>query len=171
MKRLFLALWPDHRIRSELEKMIENLDPLKLKKVNPENLHVTLVFIGSVEDTMVSMINQRMSTISAKAFTVAFDELCYWRKPKVLCLTSAFPPAEIMRLAETINISLSDLDFKLDTRPYRPHVTLARKARYRPELEFPPVQWHANSFCLVESVTHSEGVFYQVIRTWRFEDS
>ena len=169
MKRLFLALWPDHQTRRELEIMIENLDSLKLKKVRPENLHATLVFIGSVQESLVPAIKQSLSGISAKAFTVVFDELCYWRKPKVLCLTSSFPPEEMMRLAEAINASLSDFDFKLDTRPYRPHVTFARIARRKPELEFSPVRWHADSFCLVESVTKSEGVCYHVIYTWRFE--
>ncbi len=171
MKRLFLAIWPDQQTRHELEKIIENLDSLEQKKVKPENLHATLVFIGSVEESMVPAIKQSLSGISVKAFTVVFDELCYWRKPKVLCLTSSFPPEEMMRLAEAINTSISDFDFKLDTRPYRPHVTLARKARYKPQLEFPPVRWHANSFCLVESVTRPEGVCYQVIYTWPFEES
>lgn len=168
MKRLFLALWPDKKTRRELEKITDSLVTLKLKKVKTENIHITLVFIGSVEESMVSVIKRRVSGISVKPFTVVFDELCYWRKPKVLCLTSSFPSREIMKLAEAIISSIWDCGFNLDNRPYRPHVTLARKAKHKPELEFAPLTWRADSFCLVESVTKQEGVCYQVIYTWSF---
>lgn len=171
MKRLFLALWPDNIIRDELKQISGKLTPSKLKRVKPENFHTTLVFIGSVEDPMVSVIKQRVSGISAKPFTVVFDELCYWQKPKILCLTSSCPTAEIMRLAEALSHSVSNCGFDLDKRAYRPHVTLARKADKQPELDFTSVIWRADSFCLVESIATPEGISYQVMHSWPFYES
>lgn len=171
MKRLFLALWPDHKVRGELKQISGKLDLSKLKRVKPENIHITLIFIGSVENPMISIIIQRVLGISVKPFTVVFDELHFWRKPKVLCLTSSSPPSEIIQLAEALTHSISNCGLELDKRAYRPHVTLARKADKKPALDFTPVIWHADSFCLVESVTKPEGVCYQVVNSWSFYES
>ena len=171
MKRLFLALWPDQKVRGQLKQITGKLDSSKLKRVKSENIHTTLVFIGLVEDPMVSIIKQQVSGISVKPFTVVFDELQYWRKPKVLCLTSSCPPTQIMQLAEALTHSISNCGIELDKRAYRPHVTLARKADKKPALDFTPVTWRADSFCLVQSISKPEGICYQVVHSWPFYES
>ena len=55
----------------------------------------------------------------------------------------------------------------MDERPYRPHVTLARKVRAAyEEVEFEPISWDVREFGLVESTSTVEGVKYQVKLRW-----
>ena len=61
--------------------------------------------------------------------------------------------------------------FAFDDRPvYVPHVTLLRNARCE-EVEMPPLkalEWAADAFVLVRSVTRDEGAAYEVIGRWGF---
>jgi 2'-5' RNA ligase len=166
MKRLFFALWPDRKLRSKLAGIIRSLDATELKPVRAANIHVTLVFLGAVEEVNVAPIKQQAAEISGKPFSIVFDQLHYWRKPKVLCLGSSDLPPEIINLAEALKRMTSDFGIETDKRKYLAHATLARKVRKKIELDFEPVIWRADSFCLVESVTDSYGPQYKVMQTW-----
>jgi len=87
MSRLFFALWPDDETRQELERLSQAIQAAGLKPVNPQNLHVTLVFIGNVDSAVESLIKQSVADISVEPFVLTFDQLSYWSRPKVLCLT------------------------------------------------------------------------------------
>jgi 2'-5' RNA ligase len=60
----------------------------------------------------------------------------------------------------------SGVRIEIDKRAYLAHVTLARKVRKKTVLDFEPVIWRADSFCLVESITDSDGPHYYVTQTW-----
>ena len=166
MKRLFFALWPDRETRTRLAGIIANLDASELKPVRTANIHVTLVFLGAVEEAKIATIKQQAAEISSKPFKIVFDQLHYWRKPKVLCLGSSVSPQEILHLAGTLSQMASGVRIEIDKRAYLAHVTLARKVRKKTELDFEPVIWRADSFCLVESITDPDGPRYYVVRTW-----
>ena len=70
-------------------------------------------------------------------------------------------------LAE-LNREAANCGLQTETRPYQPHITLARHARYLPSLNIDPVVWRAESFCLVESCSEPGGVNYKVRRQWPF---
>lgn len=166
MKRLFFALWPDQKTRKKLAKIILNLDTLELIPLRSDNIHVTLVFLGLVEEGKIAGIKQKAVEITVKPFTIVFDQMHYWHRPKVLCLGSSNSPHEISHLAGNLNRLASDFRIETEKRVYVPHVTLARKARKYRELNFKPISWYAESFSLVESITEPEGPQYKVIQTW-----
>jgi 2'-5' RNA ligase len=166
MRRLFLALWPDDATRRHVKKIAAGLHLSPRQRVKTQNIHVTLVFIGQVEDELLPAISQRMAAIEAHSFTVTFDELSYWRKPRILCLTCSNPDAAALRLAADITAPLVTLGVRVDTRPYVPHLTLARHVAGKPEIAFEPLHWHASGFALVESVRTPDGTVYQPLGTW-----
>lgn len=166
MKRLFFALWPDQETRARLAGIIANLDALELKPVQARNIHVTLVFLGMVEEAKIATIKQQAAEISIKPFKIVFDQLHYWHKPKVLCFGCSDSPQEILHLAGALSRMASDVRIETDKRAYFAHVTLARKVRKKTELDFEPVIWRADSFCLVESITDPDGPRYYVTQTW-----
>lgn len=168
MRRIFLALWPDTATRKRVQHIIAGLHLSPRQRVSAINLHVTLAFIGSVEDRLLPTIVQSMAAIKAKPFTLCFDQLCYWRKPRILCLTSSQPDAAVFQLVADLSASLAALPIELDKRPYNPHVTLARHMTVQTEFDFEPILWRAEEFALVESVSSRAGVVYQPLHTWRF---
>lgn len=169
MKRLFLALWPESDTRQELTALGRRLDLNTGRLVASYNLHVTLVFIGSVSEAMVPGLIEQMDQVAAEPFSIVFDALDFWRKPKVLCLTSSKPPTSLMQLAEKLNVIVKDCHIETDPRPYKPHITLARHVKNKPDLRVQPLTWSADSYCLVESISTLQGVLYQVIQTWAFK--
>jgi RNA 2',3'-cyclic 3'-phosphodiesterase len=168
MKRLFIALWPDEKTRRLLHQFNRNLLIPGCKPMNPANFHVTLVFIGNVADQKARDIADRLMDMSARPLQLIFDELSYWRKPKILCLTCSHPDPEVMQLAQSLTEIIEDFEVVLDTRPFCPHVTLARHVYDKPEVDFKPIVWQADSYCLVESVTQPQGPYYKVIHRYHF---
>lgn len=162
--RLFFALWPDHETRQRLAHLNQSVTTKNCAIVPPHNLHVTLVFLGCAD---ALAIQQAVADITAPAFTLTFDHLSYWPKPQILCLTCRQPiPDETTILISALETVATNCGLHIDTRPYIPHITLTRHARYLPELTIEPVIWHAESFCLIESRSETDGVCYRVIKQW-----
>jgi 2'-5' RNA ligase len=167
--RLFFALWPDDEIRQSLARLIQPIPAKEFKWVQPHNLHVTLVFLGQVDAATELSIKQSVADISAQPFELTFDILSYWSKPKILCLTCLQPvPEEAVLLTSALTASAANCGLQTDTRPYTPHITLARHARYFPDVKLEPILWRAEAFCLVESCSEPDGVCYKVIQQWPF---
>ncbi len=166
MKRLFLALWPDSETRSTICKLTQHPDLKYGKLVAKHNYHITLVFIGSVPDTLIPELSLRFNAVTINPFVTTFDAIEYWSKPKVLCLTSSHPSERLMGLAANLDIIVRECGIETDSRAYQPHITLARKVHGMKQIEFEPVNWSSESFSLLESVSTPEGVLYRVLHTW-----
>jgi 2'-5' RNA ligase len=73
-------------------------------------------------------------------------------------------------LADVVNelrAALSREGFSPDQRPFRPHVTLARKVRSAESTTFDqPIVWAAERFALVRSVTAPAGSRYEPLGWW-----
>lgn len=136
--------------------------------VHAQNIHVTLVFLGQVDAASELLIKHNVPAIAAKPFDLTFDQLSYWSRPKVLCLTCSHTPDEVQMLVAELSKEAASCGLQTETRPYQPHITLARHAQYLPDLNFEPVVWRAESFCLVESCSEPGGVNYQVRQQWPF---
>ncbi|WP_347988133.1 hypothetical protein [Methylomonas sp. AM2-LC] len=98
---------------------------------------------------------------------LVFDQLSYWQQPGILCITgSAAFDHEVTRLAEQLLAIAIQNGISIDTRSYKPHITLMRKAKALPDIEFEPIIWTTARFCLLESCSLASGVEYQVVRCW-----
>jgi 2'-5' RNA ligase len=162
--RLFFALWPDDKTRQALARLNRHIPA---KPIDPHNLHVTLVFLGQVDTETESLIKQLAADITTPPFELTFDCLSYWSRPKILCLTCQQDvPDEAMVLTSTLTKAAVDCGLKIDTRTYTPHITLARHARYLPDVKIEPMVWRAEAFCLVKSCSEPAGVNYKVIQQW-----
>lgn len=167
--RLFFALWPDNETRLALTRLGQSIPAKNLKWVQPHNLHVTLAFLGHVDAAAELSITQSAANITAQPFVLTFDSLSYWSKPRILCLTCLQPaPEKAVTLASALVAAAANCGLQIDSRPYTPHITLARHARYLPNIKIEPIAWRAESFCLVKSCSGPDGVCYKVIRQWPF---
>ena len=164
--KLFFALWPDDETRQTLARLNQSIATKESKWVQPHNLHVTLVFLSYVDADAELLIKQSVADITAQPFTLTFDSLSYWIKPNVLCLTCLQPAPGAVMLAAALESAAANCGIHTDTRPYTPHITLARHARYLPDVKFEPIIWRAETFCLVESCSEPNGVCYKVIQQW-----
>lgn len=167
--RLFFALWPDDETRQVLTRLSQSIPAKQFKWVQPHNLHATLVFLGQVDAETEALIKQSVADITGQPFELTFDRLSYWSRPQILCLTCLQPaPEAVVILASALAATAADCGLHTDTRPYTPHITLARHARYLPDVKFEPIVWRAEAFCLVESCSEPDGVCYKVKQQWLF---
>jgi 2'-5' RNA ligase len=165
VKRLFFALWPDQATRAKIAQLNQSLICKHLKKVRPDNLHITLAFMGRVDEKIEREIRQSIPDISAEPVTIFLDQLTTWSDAGVLCLTSSKQPQQIIDLVEQLKIVLGDFGVKLDCRPYTAHVTLARKAQPNPTTILTAIGWQSIRFALVESISTARGVNYLVLES------
>ncbi|MFI3198602.1 MAG: RNA 2',3'-cyclic phosphodiesterase [Methylococcaceae bacterium] len=166
--RLFFALWPDQQIRLNLVRLNQSIEAKGFKPVQPHNLHATLVFLGSVDAASELLIKYSVRDILAKPFVLMFDQLSYWNKPKILCLTCSHTSAEVALLVTALNREVISCGLQIDPRPYLPHITLARHAHYLPDITIEPIIWRAEAFVLAESCSEPSGVNYKVRQEWAF---
>lgn len=166
MRRLFFALWPDTWVCKKCSRILEKLSRIDVLPVSENNLHVTLLFLGYVETTVEIAIIKAADALRVPAMTLTFDNLCYWKKPGILCLTSSQFDNSVVLLSEQLSAIATQQGLVVDSRPYTPHISLARKAKGLTAIEFSPFIWHAHDFCLVESRSLAGGVEYRVVKRW-----
>ena len=169
-QRLFFALWPE---AGQLEPLVERLRQLAPpgvgKPQRPDQLHVTIEFLGSVPGSRIGECRAAGAAAAAGAspFEIVFDQLDHWRRPQVLCLTARETPEALAQLSQSLRRELAARDFEVERREFRAHLTLARKVARPPRApEFEPVRWPARRLTLVRSVSDSSGSRYEPLARW-----
>lgn len=175
-RRLFFALWPDVEQRAALVHATRKAVRSSGGRPVPEqSLHVTLAFLGSVPE-------RRMPELQAIAWRVArdtragvplvmvFDRLMHWTRERLLCALGSEPPAEPSGapvLAESLKSKTVAAGFSPDLKPFRAHVTLARKVAHAHSAQpLGPILWRFEAFALIESRTDPRGAVYSVIESY-----
>ena len=161
-KRLFFALWPDHRQRDRLRDVVASVaKTVEGRAVDRRDWHVTLAFIGPFPENRVPYLLERAAQIEVEPFRLNFDRLEYWARPRVASLSAATVPPALQQLVDALNAVLLDLGLKPEDRNYRPHITVVRNARaFTTERLSQRVITEWSSFELVESVSVPGGVNY-----------
>lgn len=170
-RRLFFALWPTAGLRSRLAGYAHELVAgRQCRLVPPGNLHVTLAFIGTVPASETATLIRIGRGLALTACELVFDGWAIWRQAGVLVLTASSVPQQLQTLAAALHDQATAAGFKLDSRPYRPHVTLARKvpgpAGAEKSAVIAPLAWPVRDFVLVESLSTAAGVQYKVLATF-----
>ena len=167
MKRLFFALWPDDSVRARLAEQARLLPINTGRRVPPENFHVTLVFLGNVEEQAIPVLTGAAEGTRIPRFRLQINHCGWWKRAKVAWLAPAYTPEPLPELVRQLNHQARLAGLPVDERDYNPHLTIARKlTRPLKPCTFEPVYWDVREFCLVESVTHEKGARYRVLQSW-----
>ena len=161
-RRLFFALWPDHRQRERLRDVVNSVaKTVEGAPVDRRNWHVTLAFIGAFPEHRIPFLLERAAEIRVEPFRLNFDRLEYWPRPRVASLTAATVPVELQALVDALNSVLRDAGIEPEERVYRPHITVVRRARaFTTERLAQRTSTEWSSFELMESVSGPGGVSY-----------
>ena len=133
--RLFLALAPDAETRDRLARVAERVRLAAgdtadaLRWVRPEHLHVTLIFIGTVaddlRDRLIHVLDRPVPFPPIAAAVDAIGTFPGAGPPRVVWL-SVTPGGAIGRVRDAVGERLTALGVTTESRPFSPHVTLAR---------------------------------------------
>lgn len=155
--RLFIALWPDAATRRALSAWQDRWRwPAAARCVPAQRLHMTLHFLGPVAAERVPEVREALATAAADfaPFELRFGEARLW--PHGLAVLGPRPgDAGLQPLAHwhaRLAEMLRQLQLPVEARPFRPHVTLARRAAGAlPPPRSPRFGWAVRGCALVQS--------------------
>jgi RNA 2',3'-cyclic 3'-phosphodiesterase len=131
--RLFIAvvIAPDVRQKLAAAQKALPIAGLNLKWVKPENLHLTLAFLGDTDPERVAPVKALLDEVAGAVTPFAFDVtgLGYFgnrRDPRVVWAGLAGDLVPLKKLQTRLSNELKALGFVLDERDFKPHLTLAR---------------------------------------------
>lgn len=165
-KRLFLALWPDAWVRAGIAGLSRGL-VMPGRKVPAENLHATLVFLGSLDDERARCVVSACAAVKSAAFDLILREIQFPRRSRMAWLTPSAEVPAMLELVEALLSAIRACGHVRERRPFRAHVTLMRDMRNRPSAPvFEPIVWPVREFCLVQSTVGPAGSVYSVLCRW-----
>lgn len=134
--RAFFCLDMGPGLKEQLSTIARRLRrlPAEVKWVAPENMHVTLVFLGEIDrDLVASLEGVGRQAVAASGI----DGPIEWKmdrlgafphlgKPRVVWVGSSEEPEAVQRLVSALQDGLEPLGFEPERRPFTTHVTLGR---------------------------------------------
>ena len=140
------------------------------------NLHLTVRFIGSVDLSIVDGIADRLSARPLAGFELELGDVSTFTRGKavrVVWLQVRSGADAARELAAQVEEDCAPAGLAPETRPFQPHLTLAR-ARSREGAELPPLTpapqllpWRARELVLYRSHLGHAGSVYEPLRTIR----
>ena len=121
----------DEKVLSQVESVMSSLSSLggDLKPVERENIHLTLKFLGNVSATKLDEIRSTLAQVTFPPFSVeikgagAFPSL---NRMNVIWVGVGEGWSQVELIFEQTEKLLHQLGFSRETRPFSPHITVAR---------------------------------------------
>lgn len=167
-ERIFIGLWPDAQACRALQNLQSSL-AFAARAVPPDNLHLTLAFIGSCDSQRQDCVLQAATLLKEQPFDLELDQLGYFPRPRLFYLSPSAPPQALLSLHKQLCRALSPCRFKAP-RIYKPHITLFRGMQTPPySVVLPqPIQWRVHSLHVARSELSEKGARYTSIKEHYF---
>ena len=152
-RRLFFGIWPDAASRQRLAAWQRSVAWAAGARCTAEqDLHLTLHFIGDLPAATLQTLIEDTDLPGPPPLAFDIDQALIWPGGLVVLTTRAVPAA-LPELHQALAAVLLKHGVSLETRPYAPHVTMARKAGStwpeRPEqFAVTPIRWVSRGYRL-----------------------
>ena len=131
--RSFLAFELPLRIKDRVGEISKELQQSRLpvRWVKVENIHLTIVFLGSVAEETIADIKLKVGSTAERfsAFQIKLNGVGVfpnWRRPRVFWIGLNGEIGGLSGLRDELQAGLEEFGFKPENRPFRPHLTLGR---------------------------------------------
>jgi 2'-5' RNA ligase len=168
--RLFIALPLPDDLRDRLAALQRGLK--KARWVKPENLHLTLRFLGELDGRQAGDVDAALAALGGEAFSLGLAGLgCFGEGRNLRALwVGVEDPEPVRRLQAKVERAVQQAGIEADRRKFKPHVTLARfKRSPSPDLSgylqsnnlFRSAPFAVTEFVLFSSFLTREGPIYR----------
>ncbi|MDG5815482.1 RNA 2',3'-cyclic phosphodiesterase [Chitinispirillales bacterium ANBcel5] len=126
MPRLFVAIDLPEDIKDQLIETYHAIPGAKW--IDEKQLHLTLRFIGDVQNDIADRIHLSLKSVSSSSFSMALKGVGYFppkRHPRVLWFGIAENP-ELLQFQAKIDKVITEAGIAPEGRKYSPHITVAR---------------------------------------------
>lgn len=137
--RLFIAVNFKEKIKL---KLIEAQEKLKKHAVYgnfsaPENLHLTLVFLGEIEDSKLNGIKNAMDKIKMKPFKICVSKTGSFKNESGdIWWMGIDNPQNLIKIQKELLINLMSAGFDFPRNRFSPHITFARQVSLRNDFNY-----------------------------------
>lgn len=175
--RIFIAALIPEEIKLKMKRYVDEIKPFwgGVKWEGYEKLHVTLKFLGEVEESEVNKIEKVVEKIvkSDSPFNMEvarFGGFPNLRNPRVLFIGLSQNEG-LAKLQGEIEEELGALGFKKENRPFLPHITIGRikgKSKLTGSLPVPErLPFFVSEIAVMRSVLRPEGSKYTPVSVFR----
>lgn len=177
--RCFIALETPPAVHSSLrERLASFARGTGINWVKPENLHLTLLFLGDVEDRQIKELDTVLAEITAGCQPIRMAmqglELFPAREPRLVWASLKAADDAVFRLHKSMLRTARELEIDADAKPLKLHITLGRiKSPQNPTFESQilgstvDIEEHEYSrVTLYRSVLKPDGPVYHPLNTY-----
>jgi 2'-5' RNA ligase len=123
--RLFLGLPIPPDLTQALARRTQTIELPKGRRIPPENLHLTLFFLGEVAESTLPPIEHELSELTFAPFPLKLTSLNTFPRAGVL-IAEVEPGRPLLHVQTKVADAMARCGFPPEDRPYHPHITLAR---------------------------------------------
>jgi 2'-5' RNA ligase len=182
--RVFIGIKPDDKVRETIHSALKPFRKIStpIKWVKPENIHLTLKFIGETAPDLTARLTERLMKTRFQSPPITlnitgFGKFGLGRDLNVFW-AGIEPNPDLSRLFEQMEIALAEAGIPRETRPFKPHITLGRNKK-RTELtsilnlieqnrETAVSRFSTRSFQIFKSILTPEGPVYSILKEVEF---
>lgn len=175
IERLFVAILPSEPVRASLVSLTGDL--ARARWTPPEQIHLTLRFIGPVSTESRQRIEEALARVRVAPFFLAVQGAGRFPPrghPAVAWAGVATHP-HLHQLRQQVDDNLLTTGVPFELRPFVPHFTLARTAAssvgavehwLKQHRDFTGPAWRVESFHLMASNLKAEGAEHRVVKSF-----
>ena len=175
--RLFIAINLPKEVKDYLfDLQKEFKDYGKINFIHKKNLHLTLKFLGNVDDNKLKEIKEKLNKVKSKNFEISLNSLGIFPDKEFIRILwiDLNPKNKVIELAQKIDQEL--IQFPND-HPFSDHITLGRVKIIKNKdeflkklsLELKPLTFKVNSFELMKSDLSKDGPEYTILETYELK--
>jgi 2'-5' RNA ligase len=187
--RCFIAIDIDEKIRSALSALQQQLqDGANVKKsdvkwVNPENIHLTLKFLGEIKDAKIVEVCNIVKAVAGrhKGFELDIESVGHFggKSARVLWVGTGEGEENLLELQEDIEKSLALAGWPQEMRKFSGHLTLCRIRNSKAGVKLAQMSedykdfklgtMSADSVCVYQSELKPTGPIYTLLGNYKLQ--
>jgi len=169
--RTFISIDMSEEVRKEIKEIQESLPEFIGKHIEPKNLHLTLKFLGDIDESMAEKVRDKLKEIKLKKFETEINSIGVFSEKFVkviwLHLTNC---DELQKKIDSVLESLFEKE-----RRFMSHLTIARvksvedKGKFLENLKktkIPEIKFAVNDFRLKKSALTEKGPTYETLEKY-----
>lgn len=169
--RIFISIDVPEEVKKEIKKIQDELPKFFGKKIGAENLHLTLKFLGEVDEDKIKKVKERLKKINFSEFNAGIKWVGVFSEKFVRIIWLHLGNCE--GLQKKIDESLADL-FEKEKR-FMSHLTIARVKKIEDgkeflkrlkDMEIPKIEFVVRSFNLKKSILTGAGPVYETLENY-----
>jgi 2'-5' RNA ligase len=178
--RCFIAINFSGEFKEKIKKIQNQIPNFIKNKTKPENLHLTLKFLGEVDKNKIKIVKKELKKIKFQRFFSNLGKIGFFdNKNKGVIWIHLTNCEELQRQVDECLIDLFSRE-----RRFMGHLTIARVTHLAEnnqmtfenkrdflkklnEIKIPPLKFVVNEFYLMESFLKPEGSEYKIIKKYR----